>query len=98
MAIRTYRLDPDNDMPYGFDLSKYLFSDEDIVSLEVAAVEPSDIIDAHDAQNDGKRILVYCRVQAGVTSGLAKVTLRYTTDRVPPRVEDRAFYINVQET
>lgn len=96
-TIKTYELDPSADLDFGFDLTEDLAEDENIVSVDVV-VSDDDILETHDAAHDGKIMAVYVRAKVGQTEGLVKVTMKYVTDAVPPRKDDKSFWIFLKET
>ena len=96
IPIKTYELDPSADLDFGFDLTADLGEDENIVDIDVSVSDPA-ILDWHDPATDGKIMIVFVRAQPGVTEGKELVTMHYTTDGVPPRSDDKSFWIFLRQ-
>jgi len=97
--LATLKKDPDATLDYTIDFGGWLETTETITNAAWSRSPASITIGgggyAPTVSADGKRCTVW--LQAGTAGVKYTITVRVTTSNSPARIDDRSFYVQVEE-
>lgn len=98
MSVKTFDKDPEEFLDYGFDLTGWLSSGEQVSAVEATQapmVGGVGLLVFNGTINTGTEVAVW--VSGGTLGDRVDVSLKATTNNVPPRVFKRSLTIFVKK-